>query len=99
MNRRGHTYDANVVGEGGAGGITLDWGIGHYEERARELEPAAAHVVNLARLGDSERVLDLACGTGNATLLAARAGAEAVGLDAASRLISVARERATGASL
>lgn len=78
-----------------AGGTTLDWGIGRYEERASELEPAAAHVVDLARVRPGERLLDLGCGTGNASMLAARAGAEVVGLDAAPRLISVARDRAT----
>jgi SAM-dependent methyltransferase len=39
-------------------------------------------------------VVDLATGTGNAALLAARIGAVVTGLDAAPRLIEVARERA-----
>jgi SAM-dependent methyltransferase len=72
----------------------IDWGIGHYEHTARELEPVAQHVVSLAELKPGERVVDLATGTGNAALLAARAGAEVTGVDAASRLIDVARERA-----
>jgi ubiquinone/menaquinone biosynthesis C-methylase UbiE len=37
----------------------------------------AAHVVALAGPAHGERVLDVACGTGNAALLAARLGAEA----------------------
>jgi 2-polyprenyl-3-methyl-5-hydroxy-6-metoxy-1,4-benzoquinol methylase len=79
--------------------MTLDWGIGNYEQTAQELEPAARHVVRLARLA-GERLLDLACGTRNAALLATRAGADVTGLDAASRLISVDRGRArsTGCS-
>lgn len=81
------------------GGIALDWGIGNYEERARELEPAAAHVIGLARLHRGERLLDIACGTGNAAVVAARAGAEVVGLDAAPRLIAVAHERAAAERL
>ncbi|HEY2654886.1 MAG TPA: methyltransferase domain-containing protein [Solirubrobacteraceae bacterium] len=72
----------------------IDWGIGHYEETASELEPAAEYVVSLAGLQAGERVLDLATGTGNAALLAARSGAVVTGLDAAPRLIGVARERA-----
>jgi SAM-dependent methyltransferase len=68
--------------------------MGHYERTAAELEPAAQHVISLANLQNSERVLDLATGTGNATLLAAHAGARVTGLDAASRLIDVARRRA-----
>lgn len=72
----------------------IDWGLGHYEQTAAELEPVARHVVTLAELKEGERVIDLATGTGNAALLAAREGVEVTGLDAASRLIEVARERA-----
>jgi SAM-dependent methyltransferase len=72
----------------------IDWGIGRYEETAIEFEPVARHVVSLAELRPGERVLDLATGTGNAALLAARSGAVVTGLDAAPRLIDVARERA-----
>ena len=72
----------------------IDWGIGHYEETADEIEPVARHVVSLAGLQAGERVLDLATGTGIAALLAARSGAVVTGLDAAPRLIDVARERA-----
>lgn len=75
----------------------IDWGIGHFEETAVELEPVAEHVVSLAGLRPRERVLDLATGTGNAALLAARSGAVVTGLDAAPRLIDVARERAAAA--
>jgi SAM-dependent methyltransferase len=42
-------------------------------------------------------VLDLACGTGNAALLAAAAGARVTGLDGARRLIEIARGRAAAA--
>jgi SAM-dependent methyltransferase len=72
----------------------IDWSIGRYEQTATELEPVAEHVVSLAVLGTGERVVDLATGTGNAALLAARFGALVTGLDAAPRLIEVARERA-----
>jgi len=74
----------------------VDWGIGHYEQTAAELEPVAEHVVSLAGLRPADRVVDLATRTGNAALLAARLGAVVTGLDAASRLIDVARERAAG---
>jgi SAM-dependent methyltransferase len=69
------------------------WGIGRYERFAPDLEPAAEHVVALAELQPGERVLDLGCGTGNAALLAARAGAVVTGLDPASRLLEIARGR------
>jgi SAM-dependent methyltransferase len=73
----------------------IDWGVGEYERTAAELAPVAEHVVSLARLEPGERVLDLACGTGNAALAAARRGTSATGLDASPRLIEVARRRAT----
>jgi len=77
----------------------LDWGVGEYERTARELEPASRNVVDLAALAPGERVLDVACGTGNAALLAAAAGAEVTGLDAAARLVEVARARAGAAGV
>jgi SAM-dependent methyltransferase len=77
----------------------VDWGIGRYEQTAAELEPVAEHVVSLARLLPGERVVDLATGTGNAALLAARTGAVVTGLDAAPRLLDVARERAARAGV
>lgn len=78
---------------------TIDWGLGDYETLAVELEPAAAHVVALARLTPGERLLDIATGTGNAALAAARAGATTTGVDAARRLIELARQRAASEGL
>jgi SAM-dependent methyltransferase len=79
--------------------MSIDWGVGQYERTATELEPVAERVVALAALREGERVLDLACGTGNAALVAARAGSVTTGLDAAARLIDVARERAAAEGL
>ena len=42
-------------------------------------------------------VLDVACGTGNATIPAAREGARATGLDFSPELLAIARERAADA--
>ena len=72
----------------------VDWGMGRYEQTAAELAPVAGHVISLADLQRGEAAVDLATGTGNAALLAARAGAVVTGLDAAARLIDVARARA-----
>jgi len=72
----------------------VDWGVGEYEHAARELEPSAVQVVELARVLPGESVLDVGCGTGNAALAAARAGAEVTGVDPAARLVEVAGERA-----
>ena len=73
----------------------VDWGAGSYETTAAELEPVAQVVVEQAGIAAGEDVVDVACGTGNAALLAARRGARVVGVDGACRLLEVARERAT----
>ncbi|MGI8521850.1 MAG: class I SAM-dependent methyltransferase [Nocardioides sp.] len=72
----------------------VDWGAGKYEITAAELEPVARVVVDQAELIAGEDVLDLACGTGNAALVAAALGARVIGVDAAPRLLEVARMRA-----
>jgi SAM-dependent methyltransferase len=74
--------------------VDLDWSVGHYESTAARLAPAAGVVVRRAALRPSERVLDLGCGTGNAALLAARAGSRVTGVDPAARLLEVAQARA-----
>jgi SAM-dependent methyltransferase len=75
----------------------VDWSVGEYERTAAELEPAAQEVVARAAIVPGERVLDVACGTGNAALIAAAAGARVTGLDSAARLVEVARRRAAAA--
>lgn len=67
-----------------------DWGIGHYERTAEMLLPAARVLVDAASLRRGERVLDLGCGTGNAALLAAAAGAQVTAVDPSPRLLGVA---------
>lgn len=71
-----------------------DWGLGKYELTATDLEPVAQRVVAMASLLRHERVLDIACGTGNAALAAARFRSKVTGIDQAPRLIEVARRRA-----
>lgn len=72
----------------------VDWGAGTYETTAAELAPVAQVVIERAGLSPGEDVVDVACGTGNAALLAAGRGARVVGVDGALRLLEVARERA-----
>lgn len=71
-----------------------DWGDGTYELTAERLLPAAERAVAALAVQRGERVLDVGCGTGNAALLAARAGASVHGIDLAPRLVAVASERA-----
>jgi SAM-dependent methyltransferase len=79
--------------------VAIDWGIGRYEKTAKELEPVAAVVVERAGVKPGERALDLGCGTGNAALELARAGAAVVAVDPSPRLVEVARERAASEML
>ena len=73
-----------------------EWGVGSYEDTAAELEPAAQAAVAALQLRAGERVLDVGCGTGNAALVAAAAGAAVTGADTSPRLLDVARERVPG---
>lgn len=77
------------------------WGVGEYALIAERLEPAAAALVELANVTRRDRVVDLACGTGNAALIAARRGASVVGVDFEPRLLEIAKARArdTGQSV
>jgi SAM-dependent methyltransferase len=72
----------------------VDWDAGRYETTAAELAPVAEAVVERAGISANQDVVDVACGTGNAALLAAARGARVVGVDGAARLLEVARERA-----
>jgi ubiquinone/menaquinone biosynthesis C-methylase UbiE len=68
----------------------MEWGAGRYELIAGQLLPAAEVLVDRAAPQRSERVVDVGCGTGNASLLAAERGATVTGVDPAQRLLDVA---------
>jgi len=73
---------------------SVDWGIGGYEHLARDLLPASRAAVERANPARSEMVVDIGCGTGNASLLAAERGALVVGVDPSARLLTLARAAA-----
>jgi SAM-dependent methyltransferase len=77
----------------------VDWGTGHYEVTARHLRAAAE--VTVAHLAPQvgEEVVDIGCGTGNATLLVAAAGVDVLGVDPSERLLAVAAHAAAAADL
>ncbi len=77
----------------------MDWGVGHYETTAEQLNPVAATLVERAGIARGDRVLDVGCGTGNAALIAAQRGAHATGVDPAARLLEVAHLRAVKSGL
>lgn len=75
------------------------WAAGDYDTMAEPLWPAGARVVQATGVRAGEQVLDVACGTGNAAVQAAQAGAEVVGLDLTPELFSAARTRAATAGV
>jgi SAM-dependent methyltransferase len=81
------------VGEG-LSGMTEDiWGTGDYEAVAEKVTSIGDVLVPRAGIEPGMEVLDVACGTGNATIPAAKLGARVTGLDFSPGLIAVARER------
>lgn len=70
-----------------------DWGDGAYEAFSSELAPAAAHLVDVAAPQEGERVIDLGCGDGNATILLAASGASVTAVDPSARLLQLAVAR------
>ncbi len=78
---------------------SIDWSIGSYERTAATLDEVSETVVAQAQIAPGDRVLDIACGTGNAALKAAALGAQVTGVDLAPRLVLVASERARAAGL
>src|SRR3990170_4435627 len=73
----------------------LVWASGDYDQIAQSIQAVADHVVRSAQIRAGERVLDIACGTGNTALMARARGAAVTGLDLTPELLAVARKRAT----
>ena len=67
------------------------WTSGDFLPIARSFAPGAEEFIARLALRRGESVLDVACGTGNLALPAARAGARVTGIDIASNLIAEAR--------
>src|SRR5881227_3146417 len=70
------------------------WASGDYAVVAARIVLVAEQLADNADLHAGWRVLDVACGNGNATLAAARSGTTAVGVDYVPALIESARARA-----
>jgi SAM-dependent methyltransferase len=70
------------------------WSTGTYERFAARLAPVQDQLVNLLNITKIDRVLDLATGTGEIAVRAARSGAAVTGIDVAEPMLAKARERA-----
>jgi SAM-dependent methyltransferase len=73
------------------------WGSGNYAAVAERITQTGELVVDRAGVEAGMDVLDVACGTGNASIPAAKAGARVTGLDLSPELLEIARERSADA--
>jgi ubiquinone/menaquinone biosynthesis C-methylase UbiE len=75
------------------------WASGAYHAVAARIASAAEHLVDTADLHAGWRVLDVATGSGNAAIAAARLGCDVVGIDYVPALLERGRERARAEGL
>lgn len=70
------------------------WNAGDYGKFATYMEPGAEEILKGWRIPQGLSLLDVACGTGQISILASKAGINVTGVDIASNSIEVARGRA-----
>jgi 2-polyprenyl-3-methyl-5-hydroxy-6-metoxy-1,4-benzoquinol methylase len=75
------------------------WESGDFGQIARTIENVAEEFMARQPLRPGSRVLDVACGTGNLAMIAARRDCAVTGIDIASNLIGQARARAAAEGL
>jgi SAM-dependent methyltransferase len=75
------------------------WAAGDYDTVAEYIWSVGGDLVDRLGVKEGERVLDVACGTGNATIPAAQRGAAVTGLDITPELLERARVRAERAGV
>jgi SAM-dependent methyltransferase len=76
------------------GKLKATWMAGNYDYFSRFMESSAVEFLARLPLCPGDRVLDVACGSGQLALLAARRGAKVTGVDIATNSIEAARGRA-----
>ncbi|HMA24651.1 MAG TPA: class I SAM-dependent methyltransferase, partial [Gemmatimonadaceae bacterium] len=79
--------------------VRATWTSGDFGRIAKGYERGAAEFIARLGLEPGERVLDVACGTGNLAVPAARAGASVTGVDIAPNLVAQAKARAVAEGL
>lgn len=79
--------------------LKATWSAGDFGRIARSYEKGAAEFIERLNLRAGEKVLDVACGTGNTAIPAAQKGALVTGVDIAANLVEQARRRAEAEGL
>lgn len=79
--------------------LQATWSAGDFGRIAHSYEPGAQAFIARLDIARGSRVLDVACGTGNLAIPAARAGAKVTGVDIAANLVEQARRRAAAEGL
>src|SRR4051794_4224185 len=79
--------------------VRATWTAGDFGRIAAGYVRGAAEFIGRLQIDSAERVLDVACGTGNLAIPAARTGAKVTGVDIAANLVAQARSRATAEAL
>ncbi|HEY6638495.1 MAG TPA: class I SAM-dependent methyltransferase [Solirubrobacterales bacterium] len=75
------------------------WAMGDYPGIVEKIASAGAKAVEAAGVTEGDEVLDVACGSGNATIPAALTGAKVTGLDITPELLESGRENAAQAGV
>src|SRR3954471_11034263 len=75
------------------------WSSGDYHMIGTQIQIVSELLIEALDVHSSERVLDVATGSGNAALAAARRGCTVIGLDYVSALLERARRRTTADGL
>ena len=75
------------------------WGAGDYPAIAELIADAGRKAVESAAVSRDDRVLDVACGAGNATIPAAKTSAEVTGLDLTPKLLEAGKAAAADAGV
>jgi len=80
-------------------GVKIVWSLGDYREIAAVLAPEADSLAAWCGVGPGRQVLDVAAGTGNLAVAAARLGARVAASDLTPQMVAWGRERAAAEGL